>query len=199
MHRSPRGFTLIELLIVVAIIAILAAIAVPNFLEAQTRAKLSRLIADMRTIAIAEEAYIVDHNDESPCLGFCARNVNPTGFCAWFLLWPGTCGGGYVLTTPIAYITSIPFDPFSAMRTGYGETVHLSIHYAQNYRPMDYVVTSDHIIENFVYMLRSPGPNGHWFDFDPQAFYDPTNGTISPGDIWYEGQHGFISGPSTIR
>ncbi|MEO8376090.1 MAG: prepilin-type N-terminal cleavage/methylation domain-containing protein [Candidatus Sumerlaeota bacterium] len=56
------GFTLIELLIVVAIIAILAAIAVPNFLEAQTRAKVSRVKADMRSVATAVESYRVDYN-----------------------------------------------------------------------------------------------------------------------------------------
>ncbi len=59
---SRRGFTLIELLIVVAIIAILAAIAVPNFLEAQTRAKLSRSISEMRTVANAMAEYTVDNN-----------------------------------------------------------------------------------------------------------------------------------------
>jgi prepilin-type N-terminal cleavage/methylation domain-containing protein len=56
-----RGFTLIELLIVVAIIAILDAIAVPNFLEAQLRAKVSRAKSDMRSVATALEAYRVDH------------------------------------------------------------------------------------------------------------------------------------------
>lgn len=60
--RFRHAFTLIELLIVVAIIAILAAIAVPNFLEAQTRAKVSRVKSDMRTIGVATEAYAVDYN-----------------------------------------------------------------------------------------------------------------------------------------
>ncbi len=64
MKRAIRiqqtGFTLIELLIVVAIIAILAAIAIPNFLEAQTRTKVSRVKTDMRSAAVALEAYRVD-------------------------------------------------------------------------------------------------------------------------------------------
>ena len=61
MHKQ-NAFTLIELLIVVAIIAILAAIAVPNFLEAQTRAKVARVRSDQRTLATALETYNLDNN-----------------------------------------------------------------------------------------------------------------------------------------
>ncbi len=56
------GFTLIELLVVVAVIGILAAIALPNFLEAMVRSKVSRTKSDVRTIASAREVSNLDHN-----------------------------------------------------------------------------------------------------------------------------------------
>lgn len=58
---SRRGFTLIELLVVVGIISMLATIAIPNFMEAQLRTKVSRMKSDMRTISVAVESYAVDH------------------------------------------------------------------------------------------------------------------------------------------
>ncbi len=59
---KKKGFTLIELLIVVAIIGIIAAIAIPNLLNAIQRGRQKRTMADMRAIATAVEAYAVDNN-----------------------------------------------------------------------------------------------------------------------------------------
>lgn len=98
-----RAFTLIELLIVVAIIAILAAIAVPNFLEAQVRSKVARVKADMRSIATALEAYAVDAN-HYPMGYWSRRSITNQRWHGPQRLSP--------LTTPVAYMTSIPFDPF---------------------------------------------------------------------------------------
>jgi len=60
--RKQTGFTLIELLIVVAIIGIIAAIAIPNLLNAIDRGKQKRSMADMRSLGTAVESYSVDVN-----------------------------------------------------------------------------------------------------------------------------------------
>jgi prepilin-type N-terminal cleavage/methylation domain-containing protein len=61
MLRSAKGFTLIELLIVVVIIGILAAIAIPKFANTKEKAYLSAVKSDLRNIATAEEAYFADN------------------------------------------------------------------------------------------------------------------------------------------
>lgn len=100
-----KAFTLIELLIVVAIIAILAAIAVPNFLEAQVRSKVSRVKSDMRSLATALEAYAVDHN-KYPHL----KLYHDLGYVQWNR---GGIYGATPLSTPVAYISSTAIrDPF---------------------------------------------------------------------------------------
>lgn len=94
---AKRAFTLIELLIVVAIIGILAAIAIPNFQNARVRAMVSRTEADLRSLGTAFESYRLDNN-----------------------IYPPTPGAGqftrYVrlakLTSPISYMGYIPLDPF---------------------------------------------------------------------------------------
>ncbi len=103
MHepRSWRGFTLIELLIVVAIIGILAAIAVPNFLNAQTRAKIARVVSDLKAITDAMEMYRIDYNSY----------INESEHYANLMEEP-TPESGLNWLTKLEYIGNIPTDPF---------------------------------------------------------------------------------------
>ena len=75
--RKNKGFSLIELLIVVAIILIIAAIAIPNLLRARIAANESSAVGSVRTVNTAEVAY----NSAYPTVGFTATLTNLTGTC----------------------------------------------------------------------------------------------------------------------
>ena len=206
MHVLPsrRAFTLIELLIVVAIIAILAAIAVPNFLEAQTRAKVSRVKNDMRTIATAMESYFVDSNT------YPGDSDNTLG---------NNCQGGLAyLTTPIAYITTLVRDPFQTQRSAndsasaiYYEMGSGTDNAGWGNAPWRFGAGCQSVgKQNFLanegikaWFIYSGGPdetdntsgNDLWPGYGTQnspgmillEIYDPTNGTVSDGDIYRAG------------
>ncbi len=176
-----RAFTLIELLIVVAIIAILAAIAVPNFLEAQTRAKVSRNASDLRSIATALESYRIDQNR------YPAENYNSP------LLEAGAGGLAIPnriklapLTSPVAFITTLPEDPFSDATDFLNMIPPPTYHYAalnDALNPGTSFFFGDNV-ENLrsQWVVQSSGP-----DLDPMPYqfprYDPTNGTASVGNV----------------
>ena len=81
MLRNRKGFTLIELMIVVVIIGILAAIAIPNFVAMQDRAKEGSTKANMHTVQLASEDYGVRNDgqyaDDGTTLSVPANFVNP--------------------------------------------------------------------------------------------------------------------------
>jgi type II secretion system protein G len=197
-----RGFTLIELLIVVAIIAILAAIAVPNFLEAQVRSKVSREHANMRSIATALEAYRTDNTRYPPDPVTYGLNgyAQPTFNQYEFLFLKA-------LTTPVSYMTSIPYTVFQ-IRNNWPEPIRRGSLITRTYRygAEDANRVYRSLIGNWVpwtprvtaavWFLTSPGPDnrdsqGNYLMFGIEvlcrvpnaALYDATNGTVSWGDI----------------
>ena len=62
LNKNRGGFTLVEIMIVVAIIALLAAIAVPNFLRARKRSQATRILEDLRIIDSAIDQYAIETN-----------------------------------------------------------------------------------------------------------------------------------------
>jgi len=178
------GFTLIELLIVVAIIAILAAIAVPNFLEAQVRAKASRVKADMRTLAGGMETYRIDHNAYPPHLKADGGEIS----------YPER----YVyLTTPVSYLTAIPAaDPFYSGASDGVPSVDKWIGWT-NFKSFPDTHALHPVKEKHQYLLRSRGPDAKAEENSvrnaymngglaagPSWTYDATNGTISRGELF---------------
>jgi len=176
--NARNGFTLIELLIVVTIIGIIVGIALPNYLNAQVRARVSQAQAEMRTLATALEVYYVDRNSY-PHWMIDGLQINPTSA----RLVP--------LTTPVAYLSSIPGrDPFPDQDM------------PDTYDTYDYVdaesfaargdAEPSYRVRGAEWRLSSAGPDRvntyggpveltSWEN--PGFDYDPSNGTVSKGDI----------------
>jgi len=186
MKKESSGFTLIELLIVVAIIGILAAIAVPNFLNAQTRAKVSRVYSDLRALGNAIEMYAID------------RNTYPggAGFWSGTKWWEKHTYRYHVLTTPVAYITSIPIDPFQT-HNPQKIRADLAAIWDGGY-VYDDVSRTGNTMEvygkSYKYTVRSPGPALDWTLAHASFvnYYSASNGLVSRGVIAWLGPGGTI-------
>jgi type II secretion system protein G len=186
--RRGRGFTLIELLIVIAIILILIAIALPNFLEAQIRARVTKAKGEIRSLATAMEAYFLDFKkypaeSEDNCQD---PNGNRTRLSCG-LLW---------LSSPIKYITSIPEDPFP----GTGDLTRPTYEMGGVECSLNCGLTLDKqatLVTWAMYTRAPDAPIEEILSADPHErptsadgildTYAPTNGTKSAGDIYQFG------------
>ncbi len=183
-----KGFTLIELLIVVAIIGILAAIAIPNFLNAQIRAKLARVESDLRTIATSITMYRLDN-------GAPPYDVFPGH--PWVVPYS-------MLTTPVSYMNRILPDVFQADDVLHQSALH-RIGGPNGPLTYDYGTADAHgyngnpnhdwykAWKNSTWKIGSPGPDEKYLNVGLTLaaggwlaghYYHPSNGLRSAGDIF---------------
>lgn len=157
-----KGFTLIELLIVVAIIGVLAAIAVPNFLQAQIRAKVGRVLADHRALQTAETMYRLDNGTYHKHAHTLTQHVP--------------------LTTPVSYLSFWPIDPFQENLPENAKQIAPYAKRTIHWEP----IMSFEAGRADGYMLSMPQYVGWNVSAGPgknHGVYDMTNGLYSDGNL----------------
>lgn len=187
--KGKSGFSLIEILIVIAIVSILAATAIPMYLEYQVRAKVAATLSDMQRTAFAVETYFIDHHAYIPSF---------TQFS--------------LLTSPVAYLANVPRDSFPTQHLKVTAPRNVPkkewdemrwfeyfsspkglkqrrMNGAYNHYYQRVEITGDPLVDFQAgmdvespakWVIRSNGPDHlrNWY-----LAYDPSNGTVSPGDI----------------
>ncbi len=185
--RDYQAFTLIELLIVVAIIGILAAIAVPNFLNAQVRAKIAKVEGDFNALSTAMEMYKLDNGR------YISRYHN--------ISWPYRF---HPLTTPVSYVNQgrwpDPFapkgwvtpdgDPMNYVYESPGWPEAPVPYFSNKFRgsPHEWLHGKE---TSYQWALISSGPDkdlnadsgARGYPQDVFFLYDSSNGTNSAGDL----------------
>lgn len=190
------GFTFIESLLVLALLAVMAVIAFPNFTQSQVEVKVLQAENDLRSIGNALEAYCIDHGQYPPD----GYNGIPEGTGFHYL--------NYLLTTPVAYLPHVDFvDPFFNY-DDHDEELLEEMPWISGYRYINYAFIYQEILAHPEAFQRYENVYGSWalFSRGPDEIfnlgsntlydelgqlwlssvpYDPTNGTISSGDIVY--------------
>ena len=112
--KKDRGFTLIELMVVVIVIAILAAIAIPSYLNQTRKARRNNAEDALQQIALREERY------RAECPTFCDTSTTPSGCstCNWAALGGDPSGTYYTYTVTLAPATSSTPPTYSILATG---------------------------------------------------------------------------------
>ncbi len=160
IRNRQKGFTLIELLIVVAIIGIIAALLIPNFLDALQKAKQKRTVSDMRNTGTAMFSWLTDQ------VGAAAAGQTSTDTVALSQYTPRSTAEVAAVLVP-QYLQSIPVKDGWKKEYGY------------------YLETTD-VLKKTVMAIRSAGRTGAWMgDTYTVAGFDPTD--YDQDIVWADG------------